>query len=346
MSVIKHIPRIKLTHSPTPLEYAPRLSELLGIELWIKRDDCTGLGGGGNKTRKLEFLLADAQSKCADTLVTLGGIQSNHARQTAAAAAKFGFDCELVLQAVEGTPRSNYMNNGNILLDKLFGSKIHTLSDDQDIEEFAQGLMQQLSDHGKLPYLIPIGGSNSIGSLGYVQCVYELLDQLSTDAIECSEEDQNGRVNFDRIILATGSAGTQAGLLAGLIATNDQTEVLGINVSRPSSEQDPLVYQLLKQVMADLNFDPKKVSESMLRARVKTNGDYYGEGYGQVTEAMLEAVKTCAELEGLLLDPVYSGKAMAGLFDLCRKGEIAAGSRVMFLHTGGSVGLFAYQEAF
>jgi L-cysteate sulfo-lyase len=346
MSVIKHIARVKLTHSPTPLEFAPRLSELLGIELWVKRDDCTGLGGGGNKTRKLEFLLADAQSKGADTLVTLGGIQSNHARQTAAAAAKLGFDCELVLQAVEGTPNSNYANNGNILLDQLFGAKVHTLSYEQDIELYAQNLMQQLSDSGRSPYLIPIGGSNSIGSLGYVLCAEEMLTQLNSDTIEKVQHGANASAHFDQIVLATGSAGTQAGLLAGLIANNDSTQVLGINVSRPSSEQDPLVQQLLEQIVLELNLEPEKVSESMLRSRVNTNGDYYGDGYGQVTETMLEAVKTSAKLEGLLLDPVYSGKAMAGLFDLCRKGAIASGSRVMFLHTGGSVGLFAYQEVF
>lgn len=351
MSVVKHIPRVNLTHSPTPLEFAPRLSELLGIELWIKRDDCTGLGGGGNKARKLEFLIADAQSKGADTLVTLGGIQSNHARQTASAAAKFGFGCELILQAVEGTPKTNYSNNGNVLLDQLFGANIHRLLGEQDIKLYGKGLMQQLSDSGKSPYLIPVGGSNSIGSLGYVHCVDELLTQLNTDAVDSGYLRENGEhaarcAYFDQIILATGSAGTQAGLLAGLIAKNDTTKVLGINVSRPSSEQEPLVYQLLKQVVADLKLEPEIVRESTLRSRVNTNGDYYGDGYGQVTEGMLEAVKTCAELEGLLLDPVYSGKAMAGLFDLCRKGEIPAGSRVMFLHTGGSAGLFAYQEVF
>jgi L-cysteate sulfo-lyase len=339
MSVTESFPRVCLTHSPTPLEFAPRLSKLLGIELWIKRDDCTGLGGGGNKTRKLEFLIADAKDKGADTLVTLGGTQSNHARQTAAAAAKFGFDCELVLQAVSGTPTTNYSNNGNRLLDQLFAAKIHSLSEDADIEHYAQQLLTKLTKKGRSPYLIPIGGSNVIGSLGYVKCAEELNQQLASPNSNYPQE-------FEQIILASGSAGTQAGLLAGLIASNNQTKVLGINVSRPSSEQDKLVYELLKRVISELNLKPDQVSESLLRERVNTNGNYYGEGYGQVTDSMLEAVKTCAELEGLLLDPVYSGKAMAGLFDLCRKGEIAPGSRVMFLHTGGSAGLFAYQEVF
>ncbi len=351
MSVIKHIPRVTLAHCPTPLEYAPRLSKMLGVELWIKRDDCTGLAGGGNKTRKLEFLLADAQSKGADTLVTLGGIQSNHARQTAAAAAKFGFNCELVLQAVAGTPKSNYSNNGNVLLDHLFGVNIHTLSEQQDVDQYAEDLLRQLSAAGRKPYLIPIGGSNSIGGLGYVKCAEEIIKQLNCDAIQTIvpksyESHKNASEYFDQIILATGSAGTQAGLLAGLIANNVQTSVLGINVSRQSAEQDPLVHQLLKQVVVNLNLSEKQISESSLRQRVATNGNYFGEGYGQVTDKMLEAVRTCAELEGLLLDPVYTGKAMAGLFDLCRKGEIEQGSRVMFLHTGGSTGLFAYQEVF
>lgn len=330
MNVFSKIPRQKITHAPTPLEYAPRLSEELGINLYIKRDDCTGLAGGGNKTRKLEYLIADAQSKNADTLITVGGIQSNHARQTAAAAAKFDFDCELVLQQVIGTPKQNYFENGNILLNNLFGAKIHQLAHDDDCDSFALTLMEQLKQQGKKPYFVPMGGSNEIGSLGYVECALELSDQLEQQALE-----------IQQIILATGSAGTQAGLLAGLLMNEKNIPVLGINVSRPQNEQDPLVEELLHKVVKKLGLELQQENEL-----VHTNGDYYGKGYGIVSTEMLEAVSLCAKLEGLLLDPVYSGKAMAGLIDQCRKKVIEPGSNVLFLHTGGSAALFAYQSAF
>ncbi|PSW19768.1 D-cysteine desulfhydrase [Photobacterium sanctipauli] len=324
------IPRVNITHSPTPLEFLPRLSNELQCNLYIKRDDCTGLAGGGNKTRKLEYLIADAKQQDADTLVTVGGFQSNHARQTAAAAAKFGFGCELVLEDVSGTPKEDYYNNGNMLLDSLLGANIHPVDIDDDCNDVAQALIKKLEGEGKKPYLIPMGGSNVIGSLGYVRCANELVQQLAT---------QNTQI--DQIVLATGSAGTQAGLLAGLIAAGSDIPVLGINVSRSAEEQNKLVEQLLKQMLTHLEFDPKLSAN-----KVATNGNYYGEGYGITTAAMISAVKCCAQLEGLLLDPVYTGKAMAGLIDLCETGEIKPGSNILFLHTGGSQGLFSYREAF
>ncbi|NQZ79526.1 MAG: D-cysteine desulfhydrase [Colwellia sp.] len=330
MIEFESFPRITISHTPTPLEKAPRLSDDLGCNVYIKRDDCTGLAGGGNKTRKLEYLLADAKVQGADTLVTIGGLQSNHARQTAAAAAKFGFNCELILQDVIGTPEKDYKTNGNILLDHLFGAKIHRLSADEDCEIYAATLMNQLQCEGKTPYLIPIGGSNEIGSLGYIRCANELLGQIKAQDI-----------HIDQIILATGSAGTQAGLLAGLIAAKSHISVLGINVSRPAQEQTELVESLLKNILRSLNLD-----QNLANGRVFTNGSYYGEGYGVATKEMVAAVKKCAELEGLLLDPVYSGKAMAGFIDLCQTKHIKASSNQVFLHTGGSVGLFAYREVF
>jgi L-cysteate sulfo-lyase len=322
--------RLVISHGPTPFEYAPRLSNFLDTQLFIKRDDCTGLAGGGNKTRKLEYLLADAKNKQADTLITIGGLQSNHARQTAAAAAKFGFACELVLQDVAGTPKTNYHDNGNMLLDQLCGAQIHLLRLQQDCSAYAAELMARLTSEGKRPYLIPIGGSNVIGSLGYVRCALEILQQL-----------RNENQTIDQIVLATGSAGTQAGLLAGLIMAGSAIPVLGICVSRSGVAQQTLVSGLLQELLSYLGLDP-----ALAEGRVFANGDYYGEGYGMATASMVSAVKQCAQLEGLLLDPVYTGKGMAGLIDLCQQGVIAQGSRQMFLHTGGSPGLFAYQEEF
>lgn len=324
------IPRVEITHAPTPLEFAPRLSKELGCNLYIKRDDCTGLAGGGNKTRKLEYLLAEAQQQEADTLVTVGGLQSNHARQTAATAAKFGMGCELVLEDVIGTPKTDYYNNGNVLLDKVLGANIHTLGLNEDCDIYVEALIQKLKREGRSPYRIPVGGSNVIGSLGYVRSANEILQQIST---------QN--VQIDQIVLATGSAGTQAGLLAGLIAARVDIPVLGITVSRSAEEQLLLVETLLRQTLAKLDQDPE-----LAVGRVFTNGSFYGDGYGIPTPAMLSAVKRCAQLEGLLLDPVYTGKAMAGLMDLCEQGVIKPGSNQLFLHTGGSQGLFAYREVF
>lgn len=324
------IPRVSITHAPTLLERLPRLSNELGCNLFVKRDDCTGLAGGGNKARKLEYLIADAQQQGADILVTVGGFQSNHARQTAAAAAKFGFDCELVLEDVTGTPKTDYYNNGNMLLDSLFGAKIHTLSLGEDCNDYAEALINTLKSEGRKPYFIPMGGSNVIGSLGYVRCANEILQQIVTENIQ-----------IDQIVLATGSAGTQAGLLAGLIAAKIDIPVLGITVSRTTEDQQQLVDTLLREILTQLGINPNEAE-----GRVVTNGSYYGQGYGITTPSMITAVKRCAQLEGLLLDPVYTGKAMAGFMDLCDKGVIEQNSHQLFLHTGGSQGLFAYRETF
>ena len=324
------IPRVSITHAPTLLERLPRLSNELGCNLFVKRDDCTGLAGGGNKARKLEYLIADAQQQGADTLVTVGGFQSNHARQTAAAAAKFGFDCELVLEDVTGTPKTDYYNNGNMLLDSLFGAKIHTLSLGEDCNDYAETLINTLKSEGRKPYFIPMGGSNVIGSLGYVRCANEILQQIATE-----------NIRIDQIVLATGSAGTQAGLLAGLIAAKVDIPVLGITVSRTTEDQQQLVDALLREILMQLGINPNEAE-----GRVVTNGSYYGQGYGITTPSMIAAVKRCAQLEGLLLDPVYTGKAMAGFMDLCDKGVIEQNSHQLFLHTGGSQGLFAYRETF
>ena len=328
MPAFEQIPRLTLAHLPTPLELAPRLSEQLGIELLIKRDDCTGLAGGGNKARKLEYLLADAKHQGADTLVTIGGLQSNHARQTAAAAARFGFACELILQDVAGTPEADYATSGNMLLNHVLGAHIHQLPLTDDCQQYAAALLATLQQQGKKPYLIPVGGSNAIGSLGYVRCALELAEQLR----QLEKKPQ-------QIVLATGSAGTQAGLLAGLMLAGLDIAVLGITVSRPAEQQQQLVSQLLQQVMPTLGLDP-----ALAQGKVHANGDYYGSGYGITTPATINALQQTARAEGILLDPVYTGKAMAGLIDLCQRGIITAGSSQLFLHTGGSQALPAYES--
>ncbi len=330
MRNFEEIPRQIITHGPTPLEHAPRLSKHLGCQMYIKRDDCTGLAGGGNKTRKLEYLIADALLKGADTLITIGGLQSNHARQTAAAAAKFGLNCELILEDVEGTPKQDFHYNGNALLDHLLGANIHRLAINQDLQAYSEVLIAKLIDQGKKPYLIPIGGSNVLGSMGYVRCAMEIVEQIKTQ-----------QINIDQIVIGSGSAGTQAGLIAGLIAMNSDIPVLGISVSKTTEHQAQIVGELLEQVMEFLALDL-----SLAEGKIKTNGNYFGSSYGVTTEPMIEAVKACAALEGLLLDPVYTGKAMSGLFDLRAKDVIKAGSSQLFLHTGGSQALYAYREVF
>lgn len=328
MQQLINFPRVPLCHASTPLEKLSRLSEFLGVNIWVKRDDCTGLAGGGNKTRKLEFLMADALQKGADTVITVGGLQSNHARQTAAAAAKVGLACELVLEDVKGVPQRDYYHNGNLLLDQLCGAIVHNVQSDQTSELVVAQLIGNLKQQDKTPYLIPLGGSNALGSLGYVVCADEIIKQS-----------QKLQVDFKQIVLATGSAGTQAGLLAGLIAQQIDTAVLGICVSRDGPAQQTIVESLLKETLALLDIDTNQSS-----GRVKANGDYYGEAYGITTDKTIEAVRLLARLEGLLLDPVYTGKAMAGLIDLCQQGVYSPEQNILFLHSGGSQGLFAYSE--
>ena len=325
------IPRVTISHSPTPLETMPQLSALLNHNLFVKRDDCTGLAGGGNKTRKLEYLVADALAAKADTLVTVGGIQSNHARQTAAAAAKFGLKCELILEDVQGTPKSDYYQNGNVLLNNLLGATIHRIiSSNRTALIMRTNLMSSLQAKGQQPYFIPMGGSNEIGSLGYIQCAQEIVKQIKDQGLK-----------LDRIVLATGSAGTQAGLLAGLIMAKVDIPVLGICVSRPADEQIQIVTELLERTLTLIGLDPKQANN-----RVFANGNYYGKGYGIPTNEMIEAVRLCAQYEGLILDPVYTGKGMSGMIDLCRKEFFSDEANILFLHTGGSQGVYAYQEIF
>lgn len=329
-TVFSNIPKVSLTHGVTAIEKMSRVSELFpSYNLFIKRDDCTGLALGGNKSRKLEYLMADAIAQGADTIITCGGIQSNHARQTAAAAAKLGLTCHLVLEPVAGTPANHYADSGNMLLNHLFGAHCHQVKANDSCVDTMSNLAIQLKKEGKKTYSVPLGGSNVIGSLGYVNCGLELAKQISEQAL-----------NIDCIVLATGSGGTQAGLLAGLALAGVDIPVLGICVSRSGFEQEELVNELLQKLLQFIDI-PNQVA----REKVKANGDFYGAGYGIASQAMIDAVTSIANLEGILLDPVYTGKAMAGLLSLAKNNKLI-GKNILFLHTGGSPGLFAYQDVF
>jgi len=328
---LARFPRLRITHAPTPLESMPRLTQLLGgPNLWIKRDDCTGLATGGNKTRKLEYLMADALAGGADTVITQGATQSNHARQTAAIAARLGLQCHLILEDRTGYRHDDYRNSGNVFLDRLFGARLSEVAAGTNMDEAMAQLAERLRGEGRRPYVIPGGGSNAIGALGYVTCALELAEQAN-----------NAGLAIDMLVTATGSAGTQAGLVAGLQGARTGIPVLGIGVRAPKPAQEDRVFQLAAQTAELLG-----VAGAVERDAVVANCDYVGDGYGIPTAGMIEAVTMLARTEGILLDPVYSGKAMAGLIDLIRRGEMRKGQNIVFLHTGGAVGLYGYVHAF
>ena len=328
---LTNFPRIHITHSPTPLEFMPRLTEALGgPNIYIKRDDCTGLGSGGNKTRKLEFLMADAERLGADTIITQGATQSNHARQTVAIAVKMGMKCEILLEDRTGSKVENYKKSGNVFLDHLYGARVQEVPGGTDMNAAMASLADELRSKGQKPYVIPGGGSNPIGALGYVTCAMELINQFNTRDLR-----------VDCVVHATGSAGTQAGLVVGLEGARSQIPVLGIGVRAAKEAQETNVYNLAVKTAELLG-----IPGSIKRESVTANCDYVGGGYGVPTPGMVEAVILVARLEGILLDPVYSGKGMAGLIDLCRKGHFKKGENIVFLHTGGAVALYGYMEAF
>ena len=327
---LARFPRLSLGHFPTPLEPLNNLSALLGgPKIWIKRDDATGLASGGNKTRKLEFLLADALEKKADVIITQGATQSNHVRQTIAGAAKLGLAAKVLLEKRVTDFGEDYQRSGNVLLDDLLGGEIVAhLPGGTDMQQAMEEYAVTLREQGHNPYVIPGGGSNPIGALGYVACAEELLYQSS-----------QLRLRIDHVIHATGSTGTQAGLVAGFTATNSQVPVLGISVRAPKAKQEENVWNLASRTLALLG-----VPGELSREAVVANSDYVGEGYGLPTDSMLEALTLFARHEGILLDPVYSGKGAAGLIDLIRKGHFAKDENLVFIHTGGSVGLFGYRQ--
>lgn len=321
-------PRARFAHLPTPLDEAPRLAAALGLKrLLIKRDDCTGLAGGGNKTRKLEFLLGEALAQGADTLVTQGAIQSNHVRQTAAAAARYGMACEIILEARTGSNAVDYNGSGNVLLDRLLGASIRTVPGGTDMNAELARSAEEVRARGGRPYVIPGGGSNAVGALGYVDCALELVRQADAAGIV-----------IDRLVTATGSAGTHAGLVAGFALAGADIPILGIGVRAPKEAQEANVHKLAVETAARFGHEDR-----VTRDLTVADCDYVGAGYGLIDAAVIDALKLAARTEGLLLDPVYSGKAMKGLIALARQG-VFKDETVVFLHTGGAQGLFGYHS--
>lgn len=325
---LARFPRRRYTPAATPIERLPNLTRAIGgPEIWIKRDDLTGLAAGGNKTRKLEFLVADALAQGADTLITVGAPQSNHCRLTLAAAAKEGLKCQLVLEERNPGSYSPGATGNNFLYNLLGAEKIKVVQAGDDLDAAMQGFAAELKAEGRKGYVIPGGGSNPLGALGYVVCGHEIAAQ-SADL----------GVAFDHIVVASGSCGTHSGLLVGLQSVNFDAPLTGINVRRKRAEQEGNVHKLALGV-ADLLKLPAPARET-----VTALDEWVGPGYALPTDEMVEAVRMLASLEAVLLDPVYSGKAMAGLIGLSRRGEFKKGERVLFVHTGGSPALYAYQN--
>ncbi len=326
---MKTLPRLRIAHLPTPVEPMPRLAAALsGPALMIKRDDQTGLAMGGNKTRKLELLVAEAQASGAQMLITAGAIQSNHCRQTAAAAARYGFECTLVLYPPtpeDAIPAEGEPASGNLLLDRLIGAQI-VWTQRQNRDQVLQDVFQAAWDAGRRPYLIPYGGSNATGAVAYALAMQEFLSQ-----------DQP----VDWIVFPSSSGGTQAGLVLGARLFGFQGKVLGISIDEPA--------QVLKERVAGLATAAAELLGERLTFQpedILVNADYLGGGYGVMGALEQEAIRLFARNEGILLDPVYTGRAAGGLIDLIRRDFFAPGERVLFWHTGGSPALFArrYQD--
>jgi D-cysteine desulfhydrase len=315
--------REPFAHLPTRIERLSRLSQHLGgPKLFIKRDDQTGLALGGNKTRKLEYLTADALAQKCDHLITTGAPQSNHCRQTAAAAAHFGLGCSLVLR---GEAPAKF--TGNLLLDQLLGARLYWTGDRPEVEVMNE-VASQLQNMGHKPYFIPLGGSNVIGATGYVVAMEEAMVQFN-----------NMDLNFDFIIIASSSGGTQAGLVVGAKAYSYQGRILGISVDHKGEVLKTRVEALSLATASYLGLEGFSIEDI-----VEVNDDYLGEGYGIMGDAEREAIQLVSRLEGILLDPVYTGRAMAGLIDLIRHGKFSEGQQILFWHTGGTPALFAYAD--
>ncbi|MDD4701378.1 MAG: D-cysteine desulfhydrase [Desulfovibrio sp.] len=329
---LSKFPRRGYVKEPTPLEFLPAFSKALGnkVNVWIKRDDLLPGTGGGNKTRKLDFAIADALAKGADTIITCGAVQSNHCRLTLAWSVKEGLDCHLVLEErVAGSyaPEAS----GNNFLFRLLGVKSTTVvPGGSPMMQEMEKLAEKLRAEGRKPYIIPGGASNAIGALGYVQCSQEIMQQMFDRGLD-----------FDHMVVPSGSAGTHAGVLLGMLGCTMNIPVTGIGVNRKKLVQEEAVYSLMQETAALMG-----VSIPLPREAVVAYDDYVGPGYSLPTAAMVEAVRLLASTESILLDPVYSGKAMSGLIDLVRKGHFPTGSNVLFLHTGGSPALYAYLDEF
>ncbi len=320
------IPRVDLATLPTPLMPAERLSERLGAEIWIKRDDLTGLAMGGNKVRKLEFLLGDAKEQGCDVVATFGALQSNHARQTAAACAALGLECHLILTRSVPRRDSLYTSNGNLLLDELFGAEIHVCeNDDAAISDAVSTVERMVAGNGQTARWIAPGGSEPIGAFGYVAAGLELADQMGQLGINVSE-----------VFHASATGGTQSGLVLGLHLAGNSAAVRGVAVYQSAPDTRSAVSLLMSESAGLLGV------ESPPESKIDVIDGHMGDGYGIPTDAMRNALSLFATTEGIALDPVYSGKAAGALLAAAEAGELHQATPTVFLHTGGNPGLFAY----
>jgi len=328
---LKEFPRFPLIHAPTPLEPLDRLRKVLGgPRLYIKRDDCTGLALGGNKSRKLEFLLGEALKTGATAIISEGGLQSNHVRQTAAAAAKAGLKCHLVLDRNVPIDTPAYRSSGNLLLDRLLGATTHICAAGETRAARIDALILELRAQGEIPFYIPTGGSTAIGALGYASLMIELLQQAKDLGLV-----------FDRLVVASSSGGTQAGLVVGRELAQADVAVMGVDIDGEPDELLTMVQSVANECALKLGLRQGVRPDAYELVR-----GYAAPGYGLPNPGMIEAVKMMASLEGILLDPVYTGKAMAGLIDMIRKGQFGKDETVVFIHTGGMPALFAYADCF
>lgn len=326
---LAQFPRRHYTVGHTPIEFLPRFSEKLGgPKIYMKRDDLLGLTSGGNKTRKLEFLMADALQQGADTIITCGAVQSNHCRLTLAAAVKEGLKCRLVLE--ERVPGSYHPDaSGNNFLFQLLGvEQVYVVPGGSDMHKEMQKVADEVKELGGKPYVIPGGGSNEIGTTGYVACAQEILEQTFEMGLD-----------LDAVICASGSGGTHAGLVTGMYGNQSHIPVIGVNVSRTRVIQEELIYDLVYRTALHVG-----IQIPIPRSAVQCKDEYVGPGYSLPTDQMVEAVQLLANTEGILLDPVYTGKAMAGFIDMIRHGYFANAKNVLFVHTGGSPALYAYMS--
>lgn len=325
LHLLHQFPRLELLGAPTPLEHLPRLSDYLGRDIFIKRDDFTPVALGGNKLRKLEFLAADALREGADVLLTAGAIQSNHVRQTAAVAAKLGLKCVALLENPIGTTSENYLSNGNRLMLDLMDVEIVMVDALHNPTEQLAAQAEHLEAQGFRPYIVPVGGSNALGALGYVECAQEIAHQ------------SEGVVDFAAVVVASGSAGTHAGLAVGLEQLLPETELVGVTVSRKVEAQLPVVERIRSALAEQL--------EVQAKTPITLWDDYFAPRYGEPNDEGMAAVKLLARLEGIMLDPVYTGKAMAGLIDGIAQNRFRREGPLLFVHTGGSPALFAYHPS-
>jgi D-cysteine desulfhydrase/L-cysteate sulfo-lyase len=323
--------RIELSQWPTPIERLDRLSALYGgPQIYMKRDDIGSIAMGGNKLRKLEYLMGEARAHGSDVIVTSGALQSNHARLTAAVAAKLGIECHLVL--IDEVPgRSDaYHTSANRLLDDLVGAEVRIVPRDADLAGTVQNHAETLRSKGRDPYVVPLGGSNAVGCLGYVECAREIAEQEEALGFE-----------FSHVFVVSGSGGTHAGLLAGMGFSGMRAELVGVTISRPADAQRPILERLLSGLASLTGIDAAEAS-----ARIVLDDRMYLPGYGLPNDRSTDAIRDCARSEGVMLDPVYTSKAMAGLRCWIEDGRLTEADRVLFVHTGGAPALFAYREVY